>query len=143
MSPFSYERDVSVDPTQRYDTFSDVQSVESDRTFPPETPSVSGDRTTSRTLRFHTSQGCNEVVQVGAGQLGFLPLAEWDEYNSYEEDTPSRLRYSIEWKVAINNKVMAKDTEQDVVLAPAVYWRMYLQAKVDKLVEKMLRTAAT
>jgi hypothetical protein len=78
------------------------------------------------------------VAQVGADQLGFLPLAEWDEYNSYEEDTPSRLRYSIEWKVAINNKVMAKDTEQDVVLAPAVYWRMYLQGKVDKQVDKKL-----
>jgi hypothetical protein len=55
MSPFSYETDVSFDPTQRCDTLSDVQSVEDDRTFPPETPSVSGDRTMSRMLRFHTS----------------------------------------------------------------------------------------
>jgi hypothetical protein len=26
-------------------------------------------------------------------RLGFLPLADWDEYNSYEEDIPSRLRH--------------------------------------------------
>lgn len=62
--------------------------------------------------------------------LGFLPLAEWNEHNSYDEDTPIRLRYSIERKVTINNKVLSRDTEQDVVLAPAVYWRMYLQPKV-------------
>ncbi|KAL1598076.1 hypothetical protein SLS59_007086 [Nothophoma quercina] len=70
--------------------------------------------------------------------LGFLPLAEWDEYNSYDEVVPSRLRYTIEWKVAVNNKVISKDTEQDIVLAPAVYWRMYLQPKVEKLVAKKL-----
>ncbi|KAF2006537.1 hypothetical protein P154DRAFT_418164, partial [Amniculicola lignicola CBS 123094] len=60
-------------------------------------------------------------VQAGTDRLGFLPLAEWDEYNSYEEEIPSRLHYSIEWKVAVNNRVIAKDTEQDIVLAPAVY----------------------
>lgn len=66
-------------------------------------------------------------------RLGFLPLAEWDEYNNYEEDIPSRLRYSIEWKVTVNNKVVAKDTEQDLVLVPAAYWHMYLKPKVEKL----------
>ncbi|KAF1358619.1 hypothetical protein EJ07DRAFT_86450, partial [Lizonia empirigonia] len=41
-------------------------------------------------------------------------------------------------KLAVNNKVISKDTEQDIVLAPAVYWRMYLQPKVEKLVDKKL-----
>ncbi|CAN9415616.1 unnamed protein product [Alternaria alternata] len=138
MSPFSYESDVLFDPTQRYDTLSDVQSVDGGLHFPPETPSVSGHRTTSRVLRSHTSQGCSGMIQTDTDRLGFLPLAEWDEHNSYEEDTPSHLRYSIEWKIAVNNRAIAKDTEQDVVLAPAVYWRMYLQAKVEKLVDKKL-----
>jgi hypothetical protein len=78
------------------------------------------------------------MIQADTDRLGFLPLAEWDEHNSYEEDTPSHLRYSIEWKIAVNNRAITKDTEQDVVLAPAVYWRMYLQAKVEKLVDKKL-----
>jgi hypothetical protein len=78
------------------------------------------------------------VVHADADRLGFLPLAEWDEYNSYEEDTPSHLRYSIEWKIAVSNRAVAKDTEQDIVLTPAVYWRMYLQEKVEKLVDKKL-----
>jgi hypothetical protein len=138
MSPFSFEADVPFSPTQRYDTLSDVKSVDGGQLFPPETPSVSGNRTTSRVLRSRKSQGCNGMLQADADRLGFLPLAEWDEYNSYEEDTPSRLRYSIEWKIAVNNRAVAKDTEQDFVLAPAVYWRMYLQAKVEKLVARKL-----
>ncbi|RYN43629.1 hypothetical protein AA0117_g13566, partial [Alternaria alternata] len=73
-----------------------------------------------------------------AGRLGFLPLAEWDEHNSYDEDVPSRLRYSIEWKVVVNNRTLSKDTEQDVVLAPSAYWRLYLRAKVDKLLSRKL-----
>jgi hypothetical protein len=135
MSLYSYEADDAFGSTQQYSSFSDTHSVQA---FPPETPSVSGNRTTSRVLRSHTSQGCSGVVDTDADRLGFLPLAEWDEYNSYEEDTPSHLRYSIEWKIAVNNRAVAKDTEQDIVLAPAVYWRMYLQEKVEKLVGKKL-----
>jgi hypothetical protein len=78
------------------------------------------------------------AITPDLSRLSFLPLAEWDEYNSYDEDTPSRLRYTIEWKVTVNNKVISKDTEQDIVLAPVVYWRMYLQPKVEKLVAKKL-----
>ncbi|CAN9211453.1 unnamed protein product [Alternaria alternata] len=135
MSLYSYEADDAFVSTQQYGSFSDIHSVQA---FPPETPSVSGNRTTSRVLRSHTSQGCSGVVHPDADRLGFLPLAEWDEYNSYEEDTPSHLCYSIEWKIAVNNRAVAKDTEQDIVLAPAVYWRMYLQEKVEKLVDKKL-----
>ncbi|KAF2844061.1 hypothetical protein T440DRAFT_380424, partial [Plenodomus tracheiphilus IPT5] len=58
---------------------------------------------------------------LDSSRLRFLPLAEWDEHNSYEEEAPSRLRYSIEWKVVVNNRVVAKDTEQDLVLIPAAY----------------------
>ncbi|EUC39745.1 hypothetical protein COCMIDRAFT_10225 [Bipolaris oryzae ATCC 44560] len=138
MSPFSYESNTPLNFTQRYDTLSDIQSVDGGLTFPPETPSVSGHRTTSRVLRSYTSRGCNGMIQADTDRLSFLPLAEWDEYNSYEEDTPSHLRYSIEWKIAVNNRAIAKDIEQDVVLAPAMYWRMYLQAKVEKLIDKKL-----
>lgn len=61
------------------------------------------------------------MARLGVDRLRFLPLGEWDEYNSYDEDTLSRLRYLIKWKVAVNNKVVVKDTEQDIILVPAVY----------------------
>jgi hypothetical protein len=87
-----------------------------------------------KTATSRTTRGAGAGAEAGASRnptpldsnrLGFLPLAEWDEYNSYDEDIPSRLRYSIEWKVAVNNRVVAKDTEQDLVLVPAAYWHMY------------------
>lgn len=44
-------------------------------------------------------------------RLGFLQLDEWDEHNSYGEEVLTVLHYSIEWKVAVNNKVVSRDTE--------------------------------
>jgi hypothetical protein len=91
---------------------------------------------TSRTTRGGAADARRDPTPLDSNRLGFLPLAEWDEYNSYEEATPSRLRYSIEWKVAVNNRVVTKDTEQDIVLVPAAYWHMYLKPKVEKLLSK-------
>ncbi|KAF2803004.1 uncharacterized protein BDZ99DRAFT_400832, partial [Mytilinidion resinicola] len=67
--------------------------------------------------------------------LRFLELDEWDELNSYGEDVPTVLHYSIEWKVAVNNKVVSKDTEQGVVLVPIAYWHMILRPKFERLLQ--------
>jgi hypothetical protein len=48
-------------------------------------------------------------------------LDEWDERNSCDEDKPSCLHNSTKWKVLVNNKMISKDTEQDLVLAPMAY----------------------
>jgi hypothetical protein len=66
-------------------------------------------------------------------KLRFLRPEEWDEYNSYDEEVPTCLHYSIEWKVSVNNKVISRDTEQDLVLAPIAYWHLYLKPKLDKV----------
>ena len=39
---------------------------------------------------------------------------------------PTCLHYSIKWKVTVNKKVISRDTEQDLVLAPMAYWHEYL-----------------
>lgn len=57
---------------------------------------------------------------------------------SYEEDVPSCLHYRIVWKVAVNNKVISTDTEEDVVLNPVPYWHTVLRPKLDKLLLKKL-----
>jgi hypothetical protein len=40
--------------------------------------------------------------------------------------------------VTVNNRVVSKDTELDVVLAPGSYWRLILQPKLERLLAKKL-----
>ena len=49
---------------------------------------------------------------------------------------PTLLHYSTEWKVAVNKKVVSRDTEQDVVLVPIAYWHMILRPKLERLLQK-------
>jgi hypothetical protein len=65
-----------------------------------------------------------------------LHIDEWDEENTYDEEPPSCIHYSIEWKVTVNNKPISKDTEQNLVLAPSFYWPLILQPKLEKLLCK-------
>jgi hypothetical protein len=133
MSPSSHEPDTPYSLTQRRDTFHDAQVIDGCNTTLLGSPLVSQGTATSRSIRRCAAEAARRPTPLKPDRLGFLPLADWDEYNSYKEDIPSRLRYSIEWKITVNNMVVAKDTEQDLVLVPAAYWHMYLKPKVEKL----------
>ena len=38
-------------------------------------------------------------------------FADWDSERTYDEDPPSYIHYSIEWKVTVNDRaIMPKDT---------------------------------
>jgi hypothetical protein len=136
MSSSSREPDTPFGSTQRWDTFDDAQAIDECSGVALDSSCVLRRTATSRTTRGGAADARRDPTPLDSNRLGFLPLAEWDEYNSYEEATPSRLRYSIEWKVAVNNRVVTKDTEQDIVLVPAAYWHMYLKPKVEKLLSK-------
>lgn len=133
MSPSLHEPDTPFEPAQQWAAFDDTQMIDGCSRAALETSRAVHDSATGRTTRAGATEASRDPTPLDSNRLGFLPLAEWDEYNSYEEDIPSRLRYSIEWKVAVNNRVVAKDTEQDLVLVPAAYWHMYLKTKVEKL----------
>jgi hypothetical protein len=135
MSSSFREPDSLFGSTQPWDTFDDAQVID-ERNRVASSPCVSQRTATSRTTHRGAAEASRNHTPLDSNRLGFLPLTEWDEYNSYEEDTPSRLRYSIEWKVTVNNRVVAKDTEQDIVLVPAAYWHMYLKSNVEKLSSK-------
>ena len=84
------------------------------------------------------SPAAHTQTQPKPDKLRFLQLDEWNEDNSYEEEVPTCIHYSIEWKVAVNSKELSKDTERDLVLAPTAYWHMVLKPKLERLLQKKL-----
>ncbi|KAM0708546.1 hypothetical protein Q7P35_005198 [Cladosporium inversicolor] len=79
------------------------------------------------------------VQQVEADRLRLLQPDEWDQEKDYSADPPVCVRYTIIWKIKLNNRMIAKDTEQDVALAPGHYWSMFLQPKLDALLGKKIK----
>jgi hypothetical protein len=76
--------------------------------------------------------------QTKTNELKLCQLDDWDDRKIYDE---SYIRYSIEWKVAVNNRaIIPKDTEQDIVLAPAAYWQRFLEPKLEDSVRKTNRS---
>lgn len=73
-----------------------------------------------------------------SGKLELLNLDEWNENETYDEEPPTCVHYSIEWKVTLNNKLLSKDTEPDLVLAPRFYWSLFLREKLERLLQKKL-----
>jgi len=76
--------------------------------------------------------------------LRLLQLEEWEEDHLYNESPPTSIHYAVEWKVTHseknkrNKKIVSRDTEQDVVLAPAAYWTQILQPKVKRVLRKKI-----
>jgi hypothetical protein len=92
----------------------------------------------TRANAVETDSSCQQQTQLQAEKLEFCPLSDWDEGNLYDEDPPSYIHYSIEWKITVNNRMVSKDTEPDVVLAPAAYLQLILKLKLEKLLCKKL-----
>ena len=77
-----------------------------------------------------------QTAHLQLDKLQLLHIDEWDNENTYDEDPPSCIHYSIEWKVTLNGKLISKDTEQNLVLAPTFYWPEFLKPKLEKLLRK-------
>ncbi|KXJ84980.1 hypothetical protein Micbo1qcDRAFT_169776, partial [Microdochium bolleyi] len=73
-------------------------------------------------------------------KLPLIRLEDWVEGKSYDENPPTCIHYSIEWKLTVDGRVVpgSKDSEQNLVLAPGDYWEKTLRSKLDKLSMKKL-----
>jgi hypothetical protein len=75
------------------------------------------------------SQEHTQVNEVGLSQVA-------DHESNSNDDQLSTLRYSIHCKVRVNQRSILDDTEQDVALAPAVYWDRFLRTELETAVRK-------
>ncbi|KAH6667356.1 hypothetical protein B0J14DRAFT_435731, partial [Halenospora varia] len=66
-------------------------------------------------------------------KLGFCQLRDWDEGRTYDERPSKHIHYSIDWSFKIHNRVQSKNTELDLVLVPASYWRLFLKPKLEQV----------
>ena len=73
-----------------------------------------------------------QQTQLQEHKVWFCQLTGWDGGKLYDEDLPKYIHYSIEWRVRIDNREMWKDTEQNPVLGPSSYWRLFLQPNLAK-----------
>jgi hypothetical protein len=67
-------------------------------------------------------------TRLRPAKLELLDWCEWDWTKAYDELPPTCLHYSIVWKVTLNNKLICKDTEQDLVLTPQYHWSIILRS---------------
>ncbi|KFY47126.1 hypothetical protein V494_00147 [Pseudogymnoascus sp. VKM F-4513 (FW-928)] len=85
-----------------------------------------------------TAENSQQTACLQPNKLQLLHIDEWDDENTYDEVPPNCIHYSIEWKVTLNGKLISKDTEQNLVLAPIFYWAQFLKPKLEKLLRKKI-----
>lgn len=73
-------------------------------------------------------------------KLAFCQLRDWDEGRTYNELPAKYIHYSIHWSFKIHNRVQSTNTETDLVLELASYWRLFLKPKLDQVCLSKMRT---
>ncbi|EAU30117.1 predicted protein [Aspergillus terreus NIH2624] len=68
-------------------------------------------------------------------RLGFLEDTELNQRDTTQADTFESIKYLIEWKVTLNNRFLAKDTEQDLAYKPNAYWQK-IKEKAERIVQR-------
>lgn len=78
--------------------------------------------------------------QHQSDQLGFHPVAECGDGSLWDEQFPDGIHYLIEWRVKLNNRVVVKDTEQDLTFWLSSYWEQIKEDANNILRRKIARS---
>lgn len=77
--------------------------------------------------------------QHAADQQSFDPVVERADGGAWDEQSPDRIHYQIEWRVKLNNRVVVKDTKQDLTQPPRSYWEQIKEDACNILRRKTAR----
>jgi len=67
--------------------------------------------------------------------LPIVPYADWVLDQSYDQLPPSCVYYIMEWKLTLNRRLVAKQTEDDLVVALSDFWNEELSSKIADIVK--------
>ncbi|GMF68040.1 unnamed protein product [Aspergillus oryzae] len=68
------------------------------------------------------------LLQHSSDHLALIPVAECQDEIVWGEQSLNCIHYQSEWRVKLNNRVVVKDTEQDLTSPPSDHWTRILLA---------------
>lgn len=118
----------------------DLEASDQDSQYAP-TPGYFGRTPASRyglspSPDYSPQNGLEDLSQPQPENPRLLQLSEWEDGIPNDELPANCIQYMIEWKVMLNNRATARDTEEDVALTPSAYWPLILRVKLEKLLER-------
>ncbi|CAI7580189.1 unnamed protein product [Penicillium pancosmium] len=111
-----------------------------DYTYRPELPDL-WERTPSYapTPGFFDRGDTPSVICSSPDPEDLIPVAECQVGSSWNEQSPNCIHYQIEWRVKLNNRVVVKDTEQDLTSPPSSHWDQIAETAGNLLRRKIAR----
>ncbi|KAK1990557.1 hypothetical protein LX36DRAFT_685960 [Colletotrichum falcatum] len=97
-----------------------------------------------RTILNGTGDLCYQSTRAdGQRDTPIHLLSESYDQQEYSHPQPAHIPYSVEWKLTANNRIVTKDSEQNIVIPPEAFWRTCLRAKLRDVLDKKLPSTKT
>lgn len=108
--------DYDVQQREPFDRYNDAwQYAPTPGNFDPSPASPSNTSYTNIDPASPINHASQQRTAAQTNSLPLLQFGDWEEGRTYDEDPPTCIHYLIEWKVTLNSRTVAKDTEQDLV----------------------------